>query len=260
MEWVHGNQLGAIIMASRGLYGSSTAENIPRVFVAELIGTFFLVLTGTAVAVAATLNLSIAGLPADSLAIALSFGLSLIALVFALGHISGAHFNPAVTIGLLVTGKFPLKYVPFYIVAQMGGAIGAALSVEYMFGHKAKSLAALGATLPAKGVNGWRAAVTEAIVTFLLMLVIMAIATDSRTPKAAAGTANGLTLAVRILVAGPLTGGALNPARALGPMIIAGKFTDFWAYIAGPLVGAILAAVVYSQILAGGEEPSEAES
>jgi MIP family channel proteins len=242
-----------------GLYGSSTATNLPRVIVAELIGTFFLVLAGTAVAVAATLNLPIAGLPADSLTIALGFGLALIALVFALGHISGAHFNPAVTLALASVGKFPWKYVPFYVISQMGGALLASLSVLYMFGHRAKSLAYLGATLPAKGLNGWRVVFIEAIVTFLLMLVIMAIATDKRSPKAAAGTAIGFTLAVGILIAGPLTGGALNPARALGPMIVSGKYTDYWAYIVGPLVGAILAAILYSLVLVGAEEPSEAE-
>jgi MIP family channel proteins len=243
-----------------GLYGSNTAANIPRVMLAELLGTYFLVLAGTAAAVAATLNLPIAGLPADSLTVALSFGLILIALVFSLGHISGAHFNPAVTIGLGASGKFPLKYVPFYVFSQMGGALLAAVTVLFMFGKTAKSLAALGATLPAKGVNGWRVVFIEAIVTFLLMLVIMAIATDKRSPKAAAGTAIGFTLAVGVLIAGPLTGGALNPARALGPMIIAGKYTSWWAYIVGPLTGAVLAAIIYAKLLVGAEEPSEAES
>jgi MIP family channel proteins len=245
---------------STGLYGSNTAANLPSVIVAELIGTYFLVLAGTAAAVAAALNLPIAGLPADSLTIALSFGLALIALVFSLGHISGAHFNPAVTLGLAFTGKFPLKYVPFYLISQLAGAVLAALTVLYMFGDKAKTLASLGATLPAKGVNAWRVIVIEAIVTFLLMLVIMAIATDDRSPKAASGTAIGFTLAVGILIAGPLTGGALNPARALGPMLVAGKHTDWWAYIVGPIVGAVLAAVIYSGILVKAEEPSAAEN
>jgi MIP family channel proteins len=242
-----------------GLYGSSTVENLPRVFIAELIGTAFLVLAGTSAAVAAQLNIPIAGLPADSLTVALSFGLALIALVFALGHISGAHFNPAVTIGLAVAGKFPWPYVPFYIIAQLGGACFAALMVLYAYGHKAKSLAMLGATGPGSGVDIWRVLVIEAIVTFLLMLVIMAIATDDRSPRAAAGTAIGFTLSVGILIAGPLTGGALNPARALGPMIIANHYTDVGAYIIGPIAGAILAALLYATILVGAEEPSEAE-
>jgi MIP family channel proteins len=245
---------------STGLYGSSTAANIPRVIVAELIGTYFLVLSGISVVVAAALNLPIAGLPANSLAVALSFGLVLIALVFALGHISGAHFNPAVTIALAVTRKFPFKYAPFYLIAQMGGAILAAYTVLYMFGEKSKTIASLGATLPAAGVDAWRVLVVEAVVTFLLMIVIMAIATDSRSPKAAAGTAIGFTLAIGVLVAGPLTGGAVNPARALGPMIASGKYTAYWAYIAGPLLGAVWAAVLYSFVLAGAEEPSEAEN
>jgi MIP family channel proteins len=242
-----------------GLYGSSTSSNLPRVVLAEFIGTFFLVLAGTSAAVAASLNLPIAGLPADSLTIALSFGLALTALVFSLGHISGAHFNPAVTTGLTVTGKFPWKYLPFYILSQMGGAIVAALTVLYMFGSKAKSMAYLGATFPGTGINGWRVMVIEAIVTFLLMMVIMAIATDERSPKAASGTAIGFTLTVGILIAGPITGGALNPARALGPMIVDGVYKDFWAYIAGPVIGAALAAVLYSKLLVGASEPSEAE-
>ena len=242
-----------------GLYGSSTATNLPRVMIAELVGTYFLILAGTAAVVSAVLNLPIAGLPADSLTVALSFGLILIALVFALGHISGAHFNPAVTLALTFVGKFPLKYAPFYLIAQMGGAILAALSLLYMFGDKAKSVASLGATLPAPGVDGWRVVFIEAIVTFLLMLVIMAIATDARSPKAAAGTAIGFTLAMAVLIAGPLTGGAVNPARALGPMIVAEKFDAFWAYIVGPIVGAVTAAVLYSVLLVGAEEPSEAE-
>jgi MIP family channel proteins len=242
-----------------GLYGSNTAANLPRVVISEFIGTFFLVFAGTAAAVAATINLPIAGLPADSLTVALSFGLMLIALVFSLGHISGAHFNPAVTVALTVVRKFPLTYVPFYIIAQMGGAIVAACAVLFAYGKTAKSIASLGATLPGKGMNGWRVVAIEGIVTFLLMLVIMAIATDKRSPKAAAGTAIGFTLAVGILIAGPLTGGALNPARALGPMIVSGKYTDFWAYIVGPVIGAIIAAVLYATLLVGAEEPSEAE-
>jgi MIP family channel proteins len=246
--------------ASKGLYGSNAVTNIPRVFLAEFIGTFFLVLAGTATAVAATLNMPIAGLPADSLTVAFSFGLALIVLVFALGHISGAHFNPAVTLGLTVIGRFPYKYVLFYLIAQVGGATAAAATVLYLYGERAKSVAFLGATLPAKGVNNARVIVIEAVVTFLLMLVIMAIATDDRTPKAAAGTAIGFTLTVGILIAGPLTGGALNPARALGPMIIAGQLSHWWAYVIGPVVGAVLAAVVYDTVLANAEEPSEAES
>jgi MIP family channel proteins len=245
---------------SSGLYGSATTENLLKVCIAELVGSFFLVLAGTAAAVAATLNLPIAGLPADSLSIALSFGLALTVLVFALGHISGAHFNPAVTVALAVIRKFPVRYVPFYLLSQIGGAVAAALCILFMYGARAKSIAHLGATLPAKGINDWRVLVIEAIVTFLLMLVIMAIATDKRTPKAAAGTAIGFTLAVGILIAGPLTGGALNPARALGPMLIAHKLTDWWAYSVGPIVGAVAAAILYDTVLAEAEEPSEFES
>jgi MIP family channel proteins len=247
-------------MAEQGLYGSGQASNLPRVIVAEIIGTYFLVLAGTAAAVAAVLQSPIAGSPADSLAVALSFGLVLISLVFALGHISGAHFNPAVTLGLAAVGKFPIKYVPFYLLSQIGGAFLAALTVLYAYGDRAKSLASLGATYPAQGITALKAMVVEAFITFLLMLVIMAVATDPRTAKAAAGTAVGFALAVAILIGGPLTGGAVNPARALGPMIVAGDLTAWWAYLAGPILGAVLAAVIYQGVLAQAEEPSQNES
>ena len=242
-----------------GLYGSSQGSNLPRVMAAELIGTYFLVFAGTAAAVAAALQLPIAGNPADSLAVALSFGLVLIALVFSLGHISGAHFNPAITFGLASSGKFPWKYLPFYILSQAAGACLAALSVFYAFGEKAKIIASLGATYPVKGITPLKAMVIEAIITFLLMLVIMAVATDPRTPKAAAGTAVGFALTAAIIVGGPLTGGAVNPARAIGPMLIAGKLTAWWAYLIGPILGAILASLIYQFILAPAEEPNEAE-
>lgn len=243
-----------------GLYGSSQASNLPRVIVAELIGTFFLVLAGISVAISAALQAPIAGNPADSLAVGLSFGLALICLVFTLGHVSGAHFNPAVTLALTIVAKFPIKYMPFYLLSQLGAAYLAAMTALYAFGDQAKTLAKLGATYPAAGITSLKAMVIEAIITFMLMLVIMAVATDPRTPKAAAGTAVGFALAVAVLIGGPLTGGAVNPARALGPMLAAGDLTAWWAYVAGPLIGAVLAAIIYQTILAPAEEPNQNET
>ncbi|MBA3416213.1 MAG: aquaporin, partial [Chloroflexia bacterium] len=120
----------------------STGGNMIRAAVAELVGTFFLVLIGTGVACAAILRQETAGPPYDSLAIALSFGLVLVAIVAALGQVSGAHVNPAVTLGLAAAGKFPWRYVPAYLVAQVAGAVLAALAVWGAYGQRARDLAA----------------------------------------------------------------------------------------------------------------------
>jgi len=140
-------------MADKGDGGLSVGSNMARAAMAEAVGTFLLVLVGTAVATAATLGKNTAGPAYDSLAIALSFGLVLVAIVAALGQVSGAHVNPAVTIGLAVTGKFPWRYVPAYIVAQIVGAIVAALAVWIAYGQAAYDKAHLGTPTPAHGAS-----------------------------------------------------------------------------------------------------------
>jgi MIP family channel proteins len=242
-----------------GLYGSSTTQNVTRVALAELIGTYLLVLAGTSVAVAAVLDRPVAGGAADSLTVALAFGLALVALVNALGHVSGCHLNPAVTLGLAVTGNFPWRYVPAYLVAQVGGAVLASLTVWATYGDAARDEASLAATLPAPDVSSVTVFLIEAIVTFFLVLTIVSVATDERVPQSVAGISVGFTLAVCVLIAGPLSGGAVNPARAIGPMIVSGRFDGMWAYLAGPLVGGVVAAVGYARFLAAGTEPSQAE-
>jgi MIP family channel proteins len=241
----------------KGLYGSSLGGNMLRVGVAEFLGTFFLVLAGTATATAAILNKSIAGSAADSLAVALAFGLVLVALIGALGHISGAHFNPAVTISLAVTNKFPWKYVPVYLVTQLVGAVAASAIVLYLFGDAARSVAFMGATFPAMGVSMLQVVVIEALITFLLVLVIISVATDERVSSPVVGPAIGFTLIAAVLIGGPISGGAVNPARALGPMIIAGKFTGWWAYIVGPIIGGVCTALLYDHFIAEAKQPKE---
>lgn len=242
-----------------GLYGSSTTQNVPRVAVTELIGTYVLVLAGTAVAVSAVLDRPVAGGSADSLAVALAFGLALVALVNALGHVSGCHLNPAVTLGLAATGKFPWRYVPAYLAAQVVGAVLASATVWATYGDAARDDASLAATLPQPGVSSGAVFLIELIVTFFLVLTIVSVATDDRVPQAVAGLSVGFTLAVCVLVAGPLSGGAVNPARALGPMLVSGQFDGVWAYVAGPLLGGLLAAFAYDRFLSQGTEPSQAE-
>ena len=235
-----------------GLYGSSTSDPIFGAALAELVGTFILVFGGTAVAVGAILNLPTAGAAYDSLAIALAFGLALAAVVAAVGHVSGAHVNPAVTLGMAATGKFPWKSVPFYIGAQLVGAILGALGTWLAFGGPGRVEAKLAATYPAQGVGDFQAFLLEILITFILVFVVMAVATDDRAPAPIAPIAVGFALAVGVFIAGPVTGGAVNPVRALGPMLVAGDLTSAWLYILGPIIGGVLAAFLYDRTMAEG--------
>jgi MIP family channel proteins len=242
---------------SGGLYGSQIdASHLVGAAIAELVGTFILVFGGTAVAVAAILSRPTAGGAYGSLAIALAFGLALAIVVASIGHVSGAHVNPAVTLGMAATGKFPWNYVPHYVVAQLVGAVLAALATWLTFGGAgARSEASLAATYPAQGVGDLQAFVVEILITFILVFVVMAVATDERAPAAIAPIAVGFALAVGVFIAGPVTGGAVNPARALGPMLVAGDLTSVWLYILGPIIGGVLGALLYDRFMAQTEAP-----
>ncbi len=235
-----------------GLYGSQLGGNLVRAAAAEFIGTFLLVLVGTGVAVAATLNKG----SYDGLAVALAFGLVLAALATGLGHVSGCHLNPAVTLSLASVKQFPLAYVPAYIAAQVLGAVVASLTIWAGYGARARSEAHLAIANPGPGLSIIRTGLIEAIITFLLVLVVMAVATDDRVPPAAAGLAVGFALFAAVAVGGPLTGGAVNPARALGPMLVSGQFPMWGVYLLAPVIGGIIAAVTYRRVLAPADAPS----
>ncbi len=238
------------------MYGSDIGANMVRSASAELIGTAILVFAGTSVAVGAILERPTAGGAYDSLAVALAFGLALVALVGALGHVSGAHLNPAVTLALATRKKFPWGFVPAYVAAQFGGGVVGALGTWLAYGGPARSKASLAATFPAAGVSDLRAVAVELLITFVLVLVIMSVATDERVPSTSTASVSvGFALAAAVFIGGPVTGGAVNPARALGPMIVAGDLTAFWVYLVGPVVGAALAALVYDRFLAAAEAP-----
>jgi MIP family channel proteins len=240
-----------------GLYGSQIdASHILGAAIAELVGTFILVFGGTAVAVGAILSRPTAGPAYDSLAVALAFGLALAAVVAAVGHVSGAHVNPAVTLGMAVTGKFPWQYTPHYVGAQLVGAVLAALATWVTFGGAgARGEAKLAATYPAQGVGDLQAFVVEILITFVLVFVVMAVATDGRAPAAIAPIAVGFALAVGVFIAGPVTGGSVNPARSVGPMLVAGDLTSVWLYVLGPIVGGVLEALFYDRTMAQTEGP-----
>ena len=235
---------------AQGLYGSEIGGNVLASAVAELVGTFILVFTGCAVAVAAILQRPTAG-PGiyDSLAVALAFGIALVVVVAAIGHVSGAHVNPAVTLALAVINKFPWAHVPFSVGAQLLGAILGAVAVWLSYGDAAREIAAVAATFPVEGVGDLRAFLVEILVTFILVFVVLSVATDDRAPAGVAPLAVGFALACGVLIAGPVTGGSLNPARTLGPMIVAGQFSALWVYILAPVIGAVLAAVLYDRFV-----------
>lgn len=236
-----------------GLYGSALGANVARTAVAELIGTFLLVVVGTSVATTSVQNANFysAGF------VGLAFGLALTALVAGLGHVSGCHVNPAVTLGLAVTRKFPWKYVPAYIGAQLAGAVLASLVVWASYGDRARAGAAhLGAAAPAGGVGVWRVLLVEAVITFFLVFVVCSVATDDRVSASVAPLAVGFALAAAVYVGVPVTGGAVNPARAFGPFLVSGHFPMWGAYLVGPLLGGVLGAVVYDRFVKQAAAPT----
>lgn len=211
-----------------------------RAHVAEFIGTFALVFAGCgAIAVG---RLPVAG-------VAIAFGLVIAVMIYALGHISGAHFNPAVSVGFAIGRHFPWIRVITYAIAQVAGAVAGALTLRAILGP----VVPLGVTTPAG--TDLQSLAMEAVLTFFLMLVITAVATDSRAVGEAAAVAIGGSVALGALVGGPVSGASMNPARSLGPALVSGDLSHIWVYLAGPLLGSIVAAVVYGWLRSGQEEP-----
>ena len=203
--------------------------------VAEFVGTFLLVLVATGVIMANEFS----GGQISHLGVGLATGMVVMVVIFAMGHISGAHINPAVTIGFAIGGHFPWKSVPCYIIAQMAGGILASAVLLALLGNVGQ----MGASLPSIGVS--QALGLEVILTFLLMLVIVAVATDAKAQGRLAAIAIGSTVGLDVIFAGPLTGASMNPARSLGPALIGGVWDSQWIYVVGPVAGAAIAALLY---------------
>ena len=199
--------------------------------VAELFGTFFLVFAGTG---AIVINDASNGV-VTHVGIALTFGLVVLALIYALGDVSGAHFNPAVTIGFWAAGRFPARSVPTYVASQSAGALLASLLLRWLF----PAHGTLGTTQPA-GTAG-QSFVLEIILTLFLMLVILSVSTGAKEKGITAGIAVGSVIALEALFAGPITGASMNPARSLGPALVSAQLGNLWIYLAAPVLGALLA-------------------
>jgi MIP family channel proteins len=209
---------------------------IDRHLVAEAIGTFTMVFIGTGAVVVNQISQN----AVTHLGISIVFGAVVAALIYTLGHISGAHFNPAVTIAFWQSGFFPGRQVIPYILAQCIGAIAASTILRGTFGLVAN----LGATLPRQ--DNWQQAFgLETVLTFILMFVIFGSGLDRRAPIGFAGLAIGLTVAVEAAVMGPITGASMNPARSLAPALVAGLWQHHWVYWVAPIIGALLAGWVY---------------
>ena len=205
-----------------------------RALLAEVIGTFALVFAGCgAIMVDAKTH------QLGHLGVALTFGLVIMFGVYAVGHISGAHFNPSVTLAFAITRRFPWSRTGAYWAAQVTGALAAVALLRASLGRQAH----LGATLPA-GSQG-QAFVWELVLAFFLMFVIMAVATDARAVGEAAAIAIGGTIALDALFGGPVTGASMNPARSLAPAIVSGDLHALWLYLVAPPVGAALGALAY---------------
>jgi len=204
--------------------------------VAELIGTFALIFIG----VGSIVFVQSSGL----VGVALAHGLTIAIMASAVGHISGGHFNPAVTFAFLVTRRIVPSLAAVYVLAQLAGAVLGALALRALFPGGANLDQGVPVVNDAIGVA--QGLGLEALLTFFLVWVIFATAVDPGGAfKSIAGLAIGLTITIDILAAGPLTGAAMNPARALGPELVQGVWDDFWIYLVGPCAGAAVAALAY---------------
>ncbi|HYX14054.1 MAG TPA: MIP/aquaporin family protein [Nostoc sp.] len=213
-----------------------------REALAEGIGTFILVFAGTG----AVMVNSISGGSVTHIGISFVFGAVVTALIYGIGHLSGAHFNPAVTLAFWTSGFFPKRRILPYIFAQLVGAIAASALLLISLGRVAN----IGATLPLNG-NWLQSLVLEFVLTFILMFVILGSGLDRRAHIGFAGLAIGLTVGMEAAFMGPITGASMNPARSLGPALVGGIWQHHWVYWVAPILGAQLAVIVYRQLSNG---------
>lgn len=221
--------------------GSTSSFSFPFVqkLIAEVLGTYFLIFAGCAAVVVNSDKNSVVTLPGISIV----WGLVVMVMVYSVGHISGAHFNPAVTIAFATCKRFPWKQVPAYVVAQVIGSTLASGTLRLIFNGKQDHFPG---TLPAG--SDLQSFVIEFIITFYLMFVISGVATDNRAIGELAGLAVGATVLLNVMFAGPISGASMNPARSLGPAIVSNTYRGIWIYLLAPTCGAISGAWVYNII------------
>lgn len=215
----------------------TSLSEMNKKLVAEFIGTYFLVFAGTGAVIVDSITKSL-----THVGVAITFGLVVMALIYAFGHVSGAHFNPAVTLAFFFLKKIDGKEAISFVITQCLGALGASLTLLYMFGNEGD----LGATIPS---GSWmQSGILEFILTFVLMMVIFTSAVHAKASKSFAGIAIGGTVSLEAMFGGPISGASMNPARSLGPAIVSGHTEFLWVYIICTILGAICAAYVYQLI------------
>ena len=221
---------------TKGMIPSAAFEALRR----QVFGTFLLVFAGPG---AVVVN-GVSGGGVGSLGIGLSFGLAVMAAIYAVGHVSGAHINPAVTLAFALTRHFPWRLVPAYVLSQLLGACAASAVLLALCGDVAN----LGATVPAG--SPLQAALLELVLALLLMFVVSAVATDVRAVGQAAAIAIGGYVALAATFAGPIAVASMNPARSFGPALLSGTWTAQWVYWVGPMAGTVLGALLYRYVRA----------
>jgi MIP family channel proteins len=209
------------------------------------MGTFMLVFAGCGAIMINSLSRG----QITHVGVGLVFGLVITVLIYTFGHISGAHLNPAVTLAFVLVRHFPVRCLWIYWCAQFFGALLAALCLRLLLGN----VADLGATLPGGNGGAWQAFAFEVVLTFFLMVVVMAMATDTRAVGQAAALAIGATVALEALFAGPISGASMNPARSLGPAFASFTWTAQWVYLTAPFLGAVAGAFIYQWVREAGQ-------
>lgn len=209
--------------------------------IAECFGTFCLVFAGTGAIVID----GVSGGTITHAGVALTFGLVVLAMIYTLGDVSGAHLNPAVTIGFFAAGRMELRRVPTYIASQCTGAFAASLLLRVLFPRDAT----LGTTLPSGALS--QSFILEVVLTLILMFVILSVSTGAKEKGITAGVAIGSVIALEAMFAGPICGASMNPARSLAPAVVSGHVENLWAYIAAPVLGALLAVPLCCAIRGG---------
>ena len=209
--------------------------NSPR-YLTEALGTFCLVFAGTGTVIVNQVKEG----QVTGLGISLVFGLVVLAMIYAVGHISGAHLNPAVTLAFFFAGRHPRKEIAPYIIAQLTGAVFASVILRFIFFEDETGM---GVTLPA---GSWpQSFLLEFILTFMLMFVIMGVARDDHAEGLMAGVAIGSMIALEAILGGPISGASMNPARSFAPALISGHFDFHWIYWIAPILGSITGAQIY---------------
>jgi aquaporin NIP len=217
-----------------------------RRYIAEAIGTFALVFAGTGAVVID----AVSGGAVTHVGVALTFGLVVMSMIYAVGDVSGAHFNPAVTLGFWASGRLGWRAVPPYLLSQMAGAFAASALLRVMFGN----VALLGTTIPAGPAV--QSVLLEAVLTAILMFVILCVSTGPKEVGVMAGIAVGGVVGLEALFAGPISGASMNPARSIAPAVVSGHLADLWVYMLGPVVGALAAVPCWRLTRGGSPAPS----